>query len=400
VGGDVDADGIPDLLLGLPCADDRDSRSGRVVVISGRDGTTIRALEGTLPLDGLGVAVAFLGDLDADGHDDYAIGAAQTAWDASVLDYSKVSVRGEGVWNGGRDSSHMFVRLPDGTERRLEDYVGELLAERTRHTGFLTVRSGKDGAELYRVNGDKAGHGFARRLWALGDLDGDGRMDLGVAPLPESDTPIRILSGRDGTVLESVTNHGFLGAAGDVDADGRDDYFMDAVSMHGPRHEGSVRIVSGRDQTLIGDVSYPEAGSVGSIAVPLGDVDGDGYGDIGLGSADYFTSGPHRDGVEPDAPVEALVHLREMTLEAALSMSWEPGGRGIWDSGMVSICSGRTREVLCGIWGDPRSAQGMGLGIAPIDDVDGDGLPDLVVSDASQAYVFAGPGRAPDRQPR
>jgi len=48
---------------------------GRVEIRSGRTDALIRVHVGGLPGDELGSAIAALGDLDGDGHDDYALGA-------------------------------------------------------------------------------------------------------------------------------------------------------------------------------------------------------------------------------------------------------------------------------------------------------------------------------------
>ncbi|MFN0009382.1 MAG: VCBS repeat-containing protein [Planctomycetota bacterium] len=96
-GGDLDGDHFPDLIVGEPKAEDS---LGRVTMISGKEGSTIAVIRGKARRERLGSSLAFLGDLNGDEFDDFAI-------------------------LGGESGSG----------------------------GFVTVRSGKDQSELWRVSG-------------------------------------------------------------------------------------------------------------------------------------------------------------------------------------------------------------------------------------------------------
>src|SRR5690606_32306769 len=72
--GDVDGDGLTDVLVGAWRAD---GQTGRVELRSGADGALIRQHVGNGPEDRMGYALCGMGDLDGDGRADYALGATQ-----------------------------------------------------------------------------------------------------------------------------------------------------------------------------------------------------------------------------------------------------------------------------------------------------------------------------------
>jgi hypothetical protein len=74
--GDVNNDGVPDLLVGVPSANPGGvADAGRVFVYSGATGKKIYRLDGTAAYDWLGFSVSAAGDIDGDGYDDILAGA-------------------------------------------------------------------------------------------------------------------------------------------------------------------------------------------------------------------------------------------------------------------------------------------------------------------------------------
>lgn len=80
--GDVNGDGVPDILVGAPRIFEENvfpgptsALPGSVYVLSGVDGSTIDRIVGPAPLIGFGAAVAALGDVNGDGLPEIAIGA-------------------------------------------------------------------------------------------------------------------------------------------------------------------------------------------------------------------------------------------------------------------------------------------------------------------------------------
>lgn len=135
--GDVNGDGIPDVLLGWPEAT---TQSGRMEVRSGATGNVIRTHRGVGVGDFFGIWVAELGDLDADGVFDYAAGA------------DNLNAAGQ----------------PFGA-------------------GYVLVFSGRTGTQLGRLDGRSVGDSFGRGIFDAGDQNGDGTSDFLVSA-PYDDT--------------------------------------------------------------------------------------------------------------------------------------------------------------------------------------------------------------------
>ncbi len=73
--GDINGDGIRDLIVGAPGNDDAGASAGQARVFSGADGTPLVNIDGLAPYDGLGRSVAGIGDVNGDGFADLVTGA-------------------------------------------------------------------------------------------------------------------------------------------------------------------------------------------------------------------------------------------------------------------------------------------------------------------------------------
>src|SRR5688572_4910249 len=89
--GDVDGDGLGDVIVGARDADPNGWASGEAIVFSGADGSRLYTIAGQAPEDGVGTAVAGPGDVDNDGRPDFMVALVSGPnghWSGSVRVHS------------------------------------------------------------------------------------------------------------------------------------------------------------------------------------------------------------------------------------------------------------------------------------------------------------------------
>jgi hypothetical protein len=245
--GDVDGDGVADVLIGALQDEGGGSPSnaGSISAYSGATGLLIHRIYGSVLNGSLGSKVGRAGDVDGDGRADLIAAQGSLARvfsgaDASVLhDFSVPSGGTAGLAvSGGIDANN------DGFADLVVGASGT-----STNAGRVVVFSGATGAILWDKAGDLAGDLLGASVAGAGDLDADGHGDF-VAGMPGSDGggsssgALRAFSGRDGSVLFTVSgnaaNHRIgasAGAGADIDLDG----FPDAI---GSATSGNAKSVS------------------------------------------------------------------------------------------------------------------------------------------------------------
>ena len=355
--GDLDGDGIGELAVGALFDDDGGTDRGAVwVLFLNADGTVRReqkisstrgGFTGQLDDgDEFGIGVNALGDLDLDGVPDLIVGALF-----------------DGDQGVGRGAVWLLFLNPDGSvkdHRKINDAAG----------GFNGVLDDFDS--------------FGNDVTSLGDLDGDGIVDIAVgAHLDDDGDTDRgavwiLFLNSDGTVKRhqkiSSTEGLFTGplarsdffgvsvdALGDLDRDGVVDL---AVGAHGDDDHGAVWILFLRPDGTVRDAAKIssaaggftgdiDAGDVFSEAVRgLGDVDGDGVPDLVVGAHG------DDDGLGNDTGAAWILFLRR--------------DGSVREHRKISAVSGS-------FFGDIDQSDEFGSGLASLGDVDGDGVPDLAV---------------------
>lgn len=188
--GDVNNDGVEDIVVGMGNEGSAFEFGGRVKVYSGADGTVLHEFFGTQQNHYAGRAVGSAGDLDGDGHDDvlvtYQGDTTEGPLSGAVRAFSGAT--GALLWEqfGWADDALGLQALaigdqdgdgvPDIAVSCSRSDLGALLA------GYVRVHSGTTGRllGLWLAEEDYSGSsdGFGRTLETIGDLNGDGRPEL------------------------------------------------------------------------------------------------------------------------------------------------------------------------------------------------------------------------------
>ncbi|MDQ3117416.1 MAG: FG-GAP-like repeat-containing protein [Verrucomicrobiota bacterium] len=362
--GDVDGDGVPDIAVGSQWDGDGGLLRGAIWIIFLNADRTVRAeqkISGTEGnLNGLddfsffGSSISSIGDLNGDGVPDIAVGAP------------------------GADGAVWILFLnSDGTvqaQQIISDTEGGF-------TGDL-------------VPATSLGEG----LGSLGDLDGDGVVDLVVgAPLDDDGgdegDPFANLGAvyilflnADGTVKNtqkiSQTEGGFTGtltfmenfgfgaaSAGDVNGDGITDLIVGTLDSSSDLGiQGAVYIVFlNRDGTAQGQqkISGTEGGFTGVLApnelfgydvAPVGDLDGDGVPDVAVGAIGDNA------GDDGSGAVWILFLNSDGTVKGFKKIADRRRG-AVSGTGRVSL----------------NAFDQFGSGVALLEDLNGNGRPELIV---------------------
>jgi hypothetical protein len=298
--GDVNGDRIGDVIAGAP-------GSNRAYVYSGRDGRLLHTLAGSEPTEGFGRSAAGVGDVNDDGFADLIVGAPSN------------NAKGQGA-------------------------------------GRVYVYSGKDGTELFVLDGEKAGDAFGsivagaktgKKTPLLVGAPGAGTARPGgtapgrvyVYDATSRTVKFRIEAESTGSALGSM----FTSLVGDIDGDGvLDVYASDFTDAAKGPSTGRVYVHAGSDGRPFFQLTGEQAGDgFGIGSADIGDVNRDGYADLLIGAWQYSRVAP--------------------------------------SGGKVYLYSGKDGTVMRAITGR-IAGETLGFDATGIGDIDGDGTTDLLIT--------------------
>ncbi len=351
--GDVDGDGINDVVTSAPTHGAKGANAGRIYVYSTGRGRLLWTADG-MPGDQLGTGVEAAGDTNADG-------------------------------------------IPD------------VVASGPSGTGVAYIYSGSDGRVLHSFKSQDPDEAFGNHISAAGDINRDGCADLIVgAPGKEGESKIAghayVYSGKDGSLLLTLSGERAGDGFGSTVAgysDAKQHILLVGAPGAGPKHHGRVFVYEGMSTKpkfiIDSDATGNKLGYM-FVSVP-GDMDGDGVSDIYSSDWSNEAKGPStgRVYVHSGRTGKRLLTLTGETagdgFGTSPSMAGDVDGDGradlivgAWQYGKVATSAGRAylysgknghllRTYSCRTPGDTLGFDAVGMG-----DVDQDGTMDLLIS--------------------
>ncbi len=387
--GDVNGDGLDDVLIGAPTWDNlatpSDLDDGIVFLYMG----TLTGLAANpswyyvgATADQLGISVCGIGDVNGDGYADFAAGAHQPG-----VGYGKVLVflgHAGGPSStpdrvlGGPSFDSQFGTAVTGGDFNGDGYADLAVGSPNNDGGsytncggafmYLGGPSGTAAANLWAAQGTQNDEHFGASLNGFADTNGDGYCDLVVgSPGRDVGSPFALLDcgrisefdgGHTANVLEfrqtidGSGNEQFgscIGNAGDVNGDGYSDVAVGApYASQSIVGQGRAVVFAGSVSGLVASAFWSQLGgeaygAFGSSVAGAGDVNGDGLSDVLVGAVFQDDGGAADRGT-------GRVYLGP--LPAGAAAFWTAHG--------------------------PSAYANMGHALANAGDIDGDGWSDLV----------------------
>lgn len=322
--GDLDGDGLPDFVAGAPFHPNNAIEPGRAYVRRGFDAAPIRMLVGNFGGDDFGFAVADVGDVDGDGVHDVLVGAPDLlsggghdfAGTAGSVELFSGASGAELLHLDGDLAFDMFGISVAGLDDLDGDGVPDFAVGAVGfdgggpNRGLVRAHSGATGAALWSTFGPQSDASFGARLARLGDIDGDGKGELVVGAPMHDGTYVDsgaayVLSGATGAIMQgwvgptAKIDFGVaVAGVGDIDGDGFDDIAVGAPNHPYPTSNGSIYVYSVKTGALLWQRASPVNGSMfGSSIAAIGDVDGDAITELAVAAVTYQYASGQYDGL-------------------------------------------------------------------------------------------------------
>ncbi|MCF2486630.1 FG-GAP-like repeat-containing protein [Dyadobacter sp. CY347] len=328
--GDVNGDGYSDILVGARLFDKGQPDEGAVFIYHGSalgisSGAVAMVLESNQSNAYLGHSVASAGDVNGDGYSDIIVGASmydkgQTNEGAAFVHYGSaqgVNIAAAIVLEKNQAEAQMGYSVASAGDVNGDGYadviVGAMFYDNGQNNegaGFIYQGSatGLSATPVSTLEGNQAGAQFGSNVSSAGDVNGDGYSDVLVGAIlydkgqVDEGAAFVWLGMADGisavaaAAIQGKKDKGWFGyslsSAGDLNGDGFEDIIVGSNQFdNGQPYEGAAFIYFGSLSGLSSAsvlLEVNQAGANFGFSVSgAGDVNGDGYHDVVVG-ADFY----------------------------------------------------------------------------------------------------------------
>ncbi|NQU49622.1 MAG: FG-GAP repeat protein [Planctomycetes bacterium] len=260
-----------------------------------------------------------------------------------------------GIWErldtaGGPGVPNEFGHAVAFVDDLNQDGVDDILVGAPLGVGLVRVLSGADRSLLFEIPAPTVGIGHGLAVTQIDDLNGDGQKEFGIASRGE----VSIFT-KDGVLIHTIfpptSDNSFgqsLHSPGDLNFDGIPDIVIGAPTIS---LSGKVFVYSGFDFSRIQTWPGSSQGWFGTSLASVPDVDGDSIPEVLIG--------------DPTAVISNGNSLGEVQMLSGatglLIHEWESNGSGAFGN--------------------------FGVSVACVDDLDGDGFPDVLIGDSVRNRV-------------
>jgi FG-GAP repeat/TPR repeat len=381
----------------------------------------IREWRGEAAGDQFGWIARNVGDVDGDGITDIVTSApTHGAHAGRIYLYSVGS--GRLLWSADGKAGDELGSGIEGIGDADGDGIPDVAASGPSGTGVAYIYSGRDGRILQSFRSMRKDELFGNHISGVGDIDGDGHADLIVgAPGREgkSTNPghAYVYSGKDGRLLFKLSGERLGDGFGSTVAGytkGKEHYLVVGAPLAGPDHHGRVYVYDNPTAPPKFVIEADATGNaLGAMFVSvLGNTAGAGSHDIFVSDWTNAANGPStgRIYVHSGSSGERLLTLTGENAGDGFGTSKSTAGDmdgdgredlivGAWQYGKAAISGGRAylfsgkdghliKTFTCRIPGDTFGFDAVGLG-----DVDGDGTADLLITSGWSAVSGHHSGR-------